>query len=300
MTAESDQIPALIRPARESDLAGIWRVRYRNDIAGAATIPDPGPLPPFLPHLLATGRLQVAETAAGVVAYAGRIDRGGVAYLTDLFVDPAYQSSALGSRLLRAIFADEHYPRCTLATTDPRALALYTRAGMSPRWPNILLRGASGHLRGLPHSDTTLSPASASDPELARWDQTISGRLRPQDLAYFCDKERGRAFWLRHGEETIGYAVVRLGAGRLWYPDLVTIGPMGIAAPGYAVAAVAAVVQWARTQGEVLEITLPGAHPALASLLKTRFTIAYVETYCASHADIIDPLRYIGSGGDFF
>jgi GNAT superfamily N-acetyltransferase len=300
MTDATGAIPALIRPAHAADLASIWQVRYRNDIAGAAAVPDSGPIPPFLPHLIATGDLLVAETGAGVVSYAGRIDRGGVAYLTDLFVDPAYQSSALGSRLLRTIFADEPYPRCTLATSDPRALALYTRAGMSPRWPNILLRGMSGNVRDLPQSDIALIEASASDPELVRRDQSVSGRLRPQDLAYFCNQERGQPFWLRRGNEPIGYAVVRLGAGRLWYPHVVTIGPMGIAAPEYANVAVSAVVQWARTQGDVLEITLPGAHPALAALLQARFTIEYVETYCASHPDIVDPLRYIGSGGDFF
>jgi hypothetical protein len=158
----------------------------------------------------------------------------------------------------------------------------------------------SSHLRDLPQSDITLATASASDPELARWDQAVSGRLRPQDLAYFCDKERGQAFWLRRGEDIVGYVVVRLGAGRLWYPHVVTIGPMGIAAPEYAMAAVAAVVQYARSQGDILEITLPGACPALAALLRSRFTIEYVETYCASHADIVDPLRYAGSGGDFF
>lgn len=300
MIEASGAMPAAIRPAGEADLASIWEIRYRNDIAGAATVPAPGPIPPFLPHLLETGSLLVAETAAGVVAYAGRVDRGRVAYLTDLFVDPDHQSLALGGRLLRAVFADGHYPRCTLATTDHRALALYTRAGMTPRWPNILLRGVRGQPRDLPRSDITLVETSPSDPELARCDQSASGRLRPQDFAFFCARERGRAFWLLEGDAPVGYAVVRLGAGRLWYPDVVAIGPLGISAPEPAVAAVAAVVRWARTQGDVLEITLPGVHPALATLLQARFTIEYVETYCASHAGIADPLRYVGSGGDFF
>src|SRR5262245_18006793 len=108
----------LLRTVTPADLEAIWEIRFADDVAGAATIPERGSPPPYLAHMLDYGTLLVAERDERIVGYAGRIDRGGIAYLTDLFVDPAHQSAAVGRRLLERIFADEPPVRCTLASSD--------------------------------------------------------------------------------------------------------------------------------------------------------------------------------------
>ena len=302
MTAESGQVTAAIRLADAADLASIWGIRYRNDIAGASTVPDPGPTPPFLPHLLETGVLLVAETG-------GR----------HRCLRRSYRSrrGCLSHRSLRRPHAPVFSPGRPPAPRDLRRRAT-TRAapwpprmharsrstpglGMSPRWPNILLPGESEKLRDLPPSDITLVPVSASDPDLARWDQSVSGRLRPQDLAYFCHEEQGQAFWLFHGNERVGYAVVRLGAGRLWYPACGhRSGPWGIAAPDIAVAAVSL---WRTGHGPRAmswKSRSPGAPWPWPRSSKLDLRSSTSKPTAPRTPDIVDPLRYIGSGGDFF
>jgi hypothetical protein len=291
---------ASIRAATPVDLERVWDIRFANDVAGQSTIPERGEPPPYLSHLLKHGSFLVAAVDGRVIGYAARVDRGGVAYLTDLFIDTAVQSTAIGRTLLGEIFADDPFPRCTLASTDHRAMALYTRMGMAPRWPNVLLLGETDRLRELPTTDVEMVPADAGDPHLHRWDRRASSRLRPEDLAFFVAAERGQAFWFRRENETIGYGVIRLGAGRLWWPEAVTVGPIGGASAEDATACVLAAVARARGQGSVVEIAVPGPHLALAPLLTVGFRIIYVETYCASTPALIDPALYIGSGGDLF
>ena len=47
-------------------------------------------------------------------------------------------------------------------------------------------------------------------------------------------------------------------------------------------------------------MAVPGPHPALGTLLTAGFRITGVETYCAYRPELIDPARYLGSGGDLF
>ena len=112
--------------------------------------------------------------------------------------------------------------------------------------------------------------------------------------------ERGQAFWFGKGGEIVGYGIIRFGAAVLWRPDTVTIGPIGAATAVDARESVLAAVQWARSRAAVIEMAVPGPHPALRTLLAAGFRIAYVETYCASVPTLIDPARYLGSGGDLF
>lgn len=293
-------IAPTIRAATPDDLERVWDIRFINDIAGEPTIPERGQPAPYLTHLLEQGQFLVAEVEGQVIGYACRSDRGGVSYLNDLFIDPEVHSASIGSRLLREIFAGDPFPRCTLASTDRRAIALYTRAGMAPRWPNILLLGETARLRGLRDIDIEMIPADVSDPDFPRWDHRASGRWRPEDLAFFVAAERGQAFWFRRGGKSIGYGIVRLGAGRLWWPKAVTVGPIGAISPRDAGSCVLAAATWAREQGPIIELAVPGPHAALAPLLNVGFQIIYVETYCTSDPDLIDPTLYVGSGGDLF
>jgi GNAT superfamily N-acetyltransferase len=290
-----------VRAATGADLSRIWEIRYRNDIAGDDTPPPPGEAPPYLSHVLETGHLLVSESDGAVAAYAGVIDRGGAVYLTDLFVDPACQSARHGQTLLDAAFADvPERSRFTLASVDPRAIALYTRHGMTPRWPNLLLEAPVANLRIDPAWARALSAAALDDPALHALDAQACGRRRAVDFAFWRVREGGQACWLRDDAGRSGFAVIRTGAGRLWHPEAVTIGPCAAETPELASAVTLAAVAHAATLGSYLEIAVPGPHPALRALLVAGFRIVYVETACIADPDLVDPRRAIGSGGDLF
>src|SRR5262245_55883910 len=133
-------VPSLVvRPATAADLETLWEIRYADEIASEPNPPERGQVPPYLGHVLETGELLVADQDGAAVGFAGLVRRGATAFLTDLFVHPDRQSGAVGRTLLREILPRSGATLLTLSSTDPRALALYTRAGLQPRWPNMLL-----------------------------------------------------------------------------------------------------------------------------------------------------------------
>jgi ribosomal protein S18 acetylase RimI-like enzyme len=293
-------LPPLIRAAVATDLDRLWDIRHANDVAGQIAVPDQDPTPAYLAHLQEHGSLLVAESGGRIVGYAGLVDRGGFAYLTDLFVDPASQSLSIGRQLLEQILPADSRTTCTLATTDYRAISLYTRAGIAPRWPNLLLEASVGRLREISLPRIEMFSADPFDPALHRWDHAASGRDRPVDLSFMVHTEQGQPFWFGKGGEIIGYGMIRFNAIRPWRPDTITIGPIGAATAVNARESVLAAVHWARSRGAIIEIAVPGPHPVLGMLLAADFTITYVETYCASAATLVNPARYVGSGGDLF
>src|SRR5262249_6854785 len=148
---------------------------------------------------------------------------------TDLFVRPTEQSSDIGAALLHAALPDDGTRRCTYSSSDHRALALYARSGMRPRYPQFSLRAEIATLRSLPASDVAVVEADPDDPELLRWDAELGGRSRPQELSYWRAHCRALPLWLQRNEHTIGYAIIqRRSAGFVWYPHAWTIGPLGV------------------------------------------------------------------------
>lgn len=285
-----------IRRATAADLLAVNDIFYEEETRGE---PDP-PLRRMLgyyAHVLRAGELYVTERAGTVLGFSGRILRGDVSFLTDLFVRPEVQSSRIGAALLRAALPDDGGVRCTYASSDHRALSLYTRAGMQPRYPQCGLRAAADRIRPLGATAVTLGEAAPTDPELARWDAEICGRHRPQEFAYWLDECDAVSCWLRRGDRTVGYAVLqRRSDGAIWHPEACTVGPLGVRERADAVPAVLAAVEWARVHCPTVRIFLPGPHPALAPLLDAGLRITYVDTYCSSAATpIFDPTRYVSS-----
>jgi hypothetical protein len=257
-------------------------------------------MPPVLEHLLRHGTLLLAGRDGQIVGFGGRADRSGVAFLTDLFVDPALQSSAVGKTLLRELFQDVGSQRCTLASSDARAVALYTRAGMTPRWPDLDLVADSDRLRLPTPRNISLRPADPLAPAFLDWDDSLSGRRRPQDFAFFKDKQQASFFWIDSDAGPIGYAAVRRDSVTGVRDDTLTIGPVGGRTAAAARAGALAAVAWAQERAPRLEITVPGPHPVLRPLLEAGFFIDYIGTFCASASVRLNPARYIASGGDLF
>ncbi len=293
---------ATFRPAQEDDLIHASEIVYANEIRG-----EPAP-PPFpgrsitLLHIFETGSVYVAEENGHILAFAGAITRSRVTYLTDLFVRPDLQSSRLGQTLLQYVLpVSPDGIRCTMSSNDPRAIALYTRAGMRPQWPNFCLRREGPAPANAFSNDLEIVEAQANDPAIVEWDDSVSCRHRPQDHAFWVREERGMPLWFRRNGEIVGYGYIRPGASTLWYPEACLIGPIGARTPEEATACVLAAVKKAQQHARVLRIDVAAPHPCLLPLLEARFQITYVETHHSSaETPFFDPRRYIASGSDLF
>ena len=110
-------------------MPAIHAVWYATEIVGEADTPPLGEPHPWLRHVLRTGTLLVAERDGAVIGFAGIIERGELVFLTDLFVAPETQSHGVGAALLAAVLPRDGRTLATIGSSDPRALALYIRAG---------------------------------------------------------------------------------------------------------------------------------------------------------------------------
>lgn len=291
----------IFRPANETDLRAVYEVFYQNEILDNPQPPPAGDTPSYLRHVLQTGTLYVAEQDGKILAFAGAIIRGTISFLTDLFVWPSYQSGQLGKTLLRTVLPPDERVHCTISSSDPRALALYIRAGMRPYWPHFALRLAKpAHSWDLV-PDIEIVEADPADPDLVTWDTQISGRPRPADLQYWVREERAIPLWFRRQGQTVGYGYIRFGAGTLWDPQACTLGPIGVNTPGDATPCVLAAVSRALQEAEVIRIDVPGPHPCLPALLECGSRIRYVDTFVSTAlTPFFDAQCYIASGGDLF
>ncbi len=292
---------AFFRPARQTDLSGIYDVFYENEVLDTPQPPAKGNMPSYLQHVLETGTLYVAEEDGKILAYAGAITRGRFSFLTDLFVRPDEQSGQLGKTLLQAVLPEDGHVHFTVSSSDYRALALYIRAGMRPHWPVFALR--LEELRGEwpVQADIECVEASHDDPELVHMDEQIGGRLRPVDHQYWIREEQGIPLWFRREGNVVGYGYVRLNAGTVWYPNACTIGPLGVISPEVSEGCVLAAIAWALQRSEVIHIEVPGPNPCLGTLLERGFRIRYVDTFVATVTKpFFDAQCYIPSGGDLF
>jgi hypothetical protein len=292
-----------IRTAMPDDLPAIHRVWYATETVGEA---NPAPLPephPWLRHVLRTGTLLVAERGEAVIGFAGIIARGDLVFLTDLFVVPQTQSYGAGGALLDAILPHDGRVLATIGSSDPRALALYIRAGMAPEWPDFQIhvdrerwRTASVEIGGV-----RMIEATPMDADLLRWDAEIGGRARPEEQRYWLEACAGTAFWFQRGGKRIGYGYVRLAPETALQPaDTAVVGPVGVREAKDGAACVIAAAAWALERAPVARLLVPGPHPALRPLLNAGGMIEYVETFLCSAAPCVDATRYLPSDGAFF
>lgn len=256
-----------IRPATADDLDAVGAVWW------AAEEATPSAPTPWFDHLLRTGLLMVAEVDGVVVGFAGARSLGVVTSLTDCFVDPAAQSRGVGRRLLDAALAGE--PAVTLASPDPRAISLYVRAGMRPRWPAYYLEGA---------------PAAVEVPAGVRVEAGGHSLLAgtAEALAWV---DPLVVLSIRRRAATIGAALVTTMGFRPRHPDHATVLATVAGSPEDAEGVVAAALAWVRETGaRGVGLQVPGPHPALAGLLAASLRIVDVDTCCAT-GPAPDPTR---------
>jgi GNAT superfamily N-acetyltransferase len=274
-----------IRPALSSDLPACQRLLQANGLDGGETAPTP-----HLRHVLAQGRVLVAEDGGATVGFAAAVDRGPRTFLTDCFVDPERLGQGVGRRLLDALL-DRDRLLDTFASDDPRALPLYARFGMRPLAPLLWLRVESDRVAPLPET-VELEPVAPDDAELVALDADIVRAARPAEHALW---SRGGAIphVVRRGGRAVSYAWIgpSTSASRrgIW-----EVGPTGARSEDDAAAVTLAAVAQACRMGGGAAIQMLGPHPALLPLFQASVRVVDRDTWMATTA-YLDPARYVPS-----
>lgn len=291
-----------IRRAVRSDFEKAYDLWYDIEVQGHDNPPARGGIPSVYEHELETGEMYVAEIREELVGFAAAIRRGSVSYVSELFVRRDQQSSGLGKALLAQISPKNKLVFCTLSSSDPRALALYMRAGMRPLWQNYLLIAKSGEIRQLPSDNVEADEHHGLDPEIVRWDAKICGRRRPIDHEYWLRKTKAVPFWFRRKTRRIGYGYIQLHNNDFVHnPEAITIGPIGALTAKDARLCVFEAVRWAKRHSSSMRIGLSGLHSSLPDLLDCGFRITYVETFMSTSKTMFATMqRYVSSDSTLF
>ncbi|ACZ41524.1 GCN5-related N-acetyltransferase [Thermobaculum terrenum ATCC BAA-798] len=280
----------LIRPASTTDLANINTIIQLNEEDTEVQTPD---IPSYIQHELKTGEMYVAEDSDGeLIGFSAVLNRGQVHYLAELFVHPQKQSQKVGQTLLDVTLKGKTGIKCTVSSEDKRALALYIRQGMQPRWQNFVLRAGREEIK-TPLLDVQeqveLVKATRRDPRVLSIDSQVSGRHRVQDLEYL--EETGYVpLLVSISGETQGYAYYQIDQST----NRCEIGPIASLNSKLSKDITLSIVNFClqQTAFKTLSISVPGPHPALRPLLTAGFKIAYVETFLSSEV-FFDPQEYI-------
>lgn len=290
-----------IRRGRPEDLSEVYEIYYEAQVENEANPPPSGGIPPIFDHELESGDLHVMESKGQMVGFGSLITRSSVAFVAELCVRPTYRSRGYGGALLRHMLPRDGRVSCALSSGDPRALSLFVRAGMVPRWPCLGLVADAAWLGDLPGEDVAVVEGRINDSALVWWDTEVSCRQRAIDHTYWVRRAQAVPVWFRRHGRIVGYGYVQ-GRSEDWlaHPDAVTIGPVGTRTAFDAEACVGALVRWVASRAPLMRILVPGGHPALAPLVGGGFRIAYALTFMASGADVVAPPTYIPSGSALF
>lgn len=285
-----------LRPATTDDLAVLADITVNSAFGG--TPPD-GFATPYLDHELATGAGIVATEDGSPVGFGILLTRGDISNLAELFVRRGTQSQGVGAAILVRLLEDAPPRLFTVASSDPRALALYARHGIVPRWPDWDLRAEAAALN-LPPANLAVVEVAWDDEGWADWDRRCAGRPRASEHGYLRDTCSGVPLLFRKGGATVGYACVQM-AGQTGAGNTAVIGPLGARDAGIAPAVALAAARWAVARRPIVQIDLPGPHAACASLIRAGFRIVGQGTFMSNMpTDFMDPACYAPIGAEFF
>ncbi len=242
---------------------------------------------PYVRHIIANHRALVTTIDGGLVAYGAVVDAIVAVQLCDLFVEPGRLGQGLGRPLLAALY-EGSTNRTTFASDDPRALPIYARTGMSPRWVSLYLDGASTAIEAQPGLDAE----SAEPAQIADLERAWTGAFRPIDHAFWATQADADPFVVSDGAGPVaaGYGRARQASEAraldrlVLRPDADPVGP--------------ALEALRRTgRGGTVHAVVPGPNPLLQALLERRFQVVDRDQYMATSADLIDPLHVLPNPG---
>jgi GNAT superfamily N-acetyltransferase len=185
------------------------------------------PLEMHFGHLLATDprSCYMVDDRGRSIAFGMVMRRGRDAFLSFLFVAPAWQRRKLGRALLdsclRAAGDVERVSTCAEAD-QPVSTGLYASIGMAPRAPLYLLRGALPEA-ALPDLPAGVRCRPISVDMVAEMDRALMGYERPQDHAFWA-REREGVLFLDDAGAVLGYGYAHR-SGR--------IGPVAAVEPAW-------------------------------------------------------------------
>jgi GNAT superfamily N-acetyltransferase len=280
----------VIRRAGEADFGALESIYEAAEPPVADDPPAPaGWLTRYLDYLLVRGDMLVADGDGGPVGFATVVEVGRAVHVADLFVHPSRQGTGIGGRLLRAALGDR-WPRMTFSSDDPRAMPLYIKAGMAPRWPNLYLDSRGLAIPGVP-SSLHVRPLPAA--QAAATEVMFGGSDRTRDYEHWAGQPGGESFVVEQAGRPISVGTARdrwRKAGR-WIDRLI-ISPDAIDV----VAPVLAALQHG-SRGQPISIPLAGPHPAVPVLIEAGFRLYDKDTFMASEEGLLDPLRHIVDPG---
>lgn len=284
-----------LRRGTESDLGQIREIWLENELGQQDEPPPHRPAPSCFRHELETGEMWVAERNGRLIGFAAILDRGPSTYLAELFVRPACQSAGVGQALLARTRPRDGREFCTLSSTDPRAHALYLRAGMRPKWPCYNLRAKTDELTVPPADGVEAAEAEEDDWEFLRSDADIGTFFNRADHGYLVAERAAVPLSFRRGSEPVGYGYAQTRDDEaFWYPDAITLGPIGATTAEDGAACVAAAVAWARPRADIIQTAMPGPHAGLGPLVEAGFKIIDLDTFFSTDERSFNPFdRYI-------
>ena len=247
--------------------------------------------PAYVTHLLAEGRVVVAESGGSVTGF-GAIRRIGdgpdaVTMLCDLFVDPQFHGLGIGQALLAGLW-EPGTPRMTFSSLHAHAVPVYTRAGLDAWWPLLYL---GGNVRVLPRPDgwtvTASSPALVAALE-AEW----TGIDRAADHRAWAARPGGEPVIAQRGAEALAAGTVA-GVDAEYGIAHLALSPA--AGDAEAVAAILAVLTSLNPPDGRARVYLPAPHPAIRPLLAAGWHVDDMDIFMATDPGLLDPRRAVPS-----
>jgi GNAT superfamily N-acetyltransferase len=278
----------VVRAAGDADVPAIGTITMatgQHDDWGGAN-------PAYVRHLLAHGRVVVAEFSGDVVGFGAVQQIGAVSMLCDLFVDPAVHGRGCGRAILTDLWSTAS-PRMTFSSLHSHAVPLYTSFGLDPWWPLLYLKGYTARMRAIEGwAVEPAPPAAAAARELA-W----TGADRAADYRAWAARAAGEAILIRRDP---GGDVVAVGAVIHRGPDRGVVHL--ITAPGADDGDAAAVVlqslaRLADEPSQLAHVCLPAPHPAVRGLLASGWRFDEFDLFMASDPELLDPRRAVPSPG---
>ncbi len=286
----------IIRPARAEELQAAEELVARsiNDLAERHGFGRIATLRPAEFQLFSLQDdpegLWVAESDGALAGFAFSWVSGGLWFLAELFVSPAYQGSGIGDALLRRTFEHaqksgaRHRALITFAFNTV-SQGLYVKHGLFPRVPLYLFqieREACRHGPELRYTDIDL----ATDlKKLTQLDLNTLGISREKHHRFLLSQGAVRGVLLHSGGDCVGYAYVSANG---------PIGPLSIARQDMMAPALrTALALAAETGAPQLSAFVPGAATdaiGAAVALGMRITLPMV---LVSARDFGDWTRYL-------
>jgi GNAT superfamily N-acetyltransferase len=255
-----------VRSAEDDDAAAIARIAAANDEQEGAD-------PRYVAHQRRHGRFLVAEVDGQVAGYCATRRIGAATMLCDLFIDPCHHGRGAGRRLL-----DDAFPakgdRFTFASQDPRAMPLYLRHGMAPRWPLLYLSGPPAGGSALRADRVAMADAGDAEAAMGCPDRTA-------DYAYWGAAPGSTGLIVRIGDDIV--AAGAAAPGRLIH--LTTAGGHDPAA--------ALLAALGAFEDDRVRLCLPGPHPAVPLLLERRWRIDAYDHHMSSSPGLITTDRVL-------